>query len=71
MKEFKIEGCNKFTKYGTTTVTASSYKAAFKKFIKENSIEEDFVEMTSKWIDINLPGVYSLGLIGYEDIMKI
>lgn len=69
MKEFKIEGCNKFTKYGNTIVTASSYKAALKKFVKENSIEEDLVEMTSKWIDINLPGVYGLELIGYADII--
>ena len=69
MKEFRVEGLNKFAKYGTTTMTASSYKAAFNKFIKENGIEEEFVEMTQNWIDTNLPGVYGLELISYADII--
>lgn len=69
MKEFKIEGCNNFAKYQTKTITASSYKAAFNKFIKENGIEEEFVEMTQNWIDTNLPGTYGLELIKHIDIV--
>lgn len=69
MKEFKIEGINNFAKYGTTTIAASSYKAAFNKFIKENGIEEEFVEMTQNWIDTNLPGTYGLEIIKHIDIV--
>ena len=71
MKEFKaeyrVEGHNKFAKYGSTIITASSHKEALAKFIKENGIkEEDFVEMTSEWIDINLPAV----TCGYFQLKK-
>lgn len=69
MKEFRIEGLKDFAKYGTTTIAASSYKAAFNKFIKENGIEEEFVEMTQNWIDTNLPGTYGLELIKHIDIV--
>ena len=47
----------------TKGIKATSHKAALEEYIKMNNLDVNFVEMTTKWVDENLPGVYGLDLV--------